>query len=280
MNGENEDISIDLSELPTGLHMALRGKCFNLAQQLISDPRSDLNARDKRGSTPLHEAVRAGHCETIQLLLERGASVNARDLAGKTPLEIALNNLNQPAIETLLKHKDVEVVDQKGDPLLFLAIKLGHEAIAEKFLLRAPQYIEARNELELTPLLMATWGGRAEIVRILLQHQADFRAVTSDERNTILHLAAGSRHDETFLLVYDWLRKEKVLDLDRKNNDGRTPLHLAVRTGDVDIIKRLLTLGADRWVTDRFGKKPVDYRPSSRQLSQISQQIAHLFIET
>ena len=56
-------------------------------------------------ATPLHMAARRGHLEIAQALLDCGAAVDARDRKGETPLQRAIN-CRKPAIVKLLeKHR-------------------------------------------------------------------------------------------------------------------------------------------------------------------------------
>ncbi|PGH21390.1 hypothetical protein AJ80_03307 [Polytolypa hystricis UAMH7299] len=79
------------------------------ALQVLLEYGADLNARDKRGATPLNWAVdvrddaEAGISveERIKLLIEHGADVNAKDNQGRTPLSIALSR--KPPHELLVK---------------------------------------------------------------------------------------------------------------------------------------------------------------------------------
>ena len=50
----------------------------------------DINARDARGLTPLHEAARWGWNDVVQFLVANGADLNAKDSRGNTPVESAL----------------------------------------------------------------------------------------------------------------------------------------------------------------------------------------------
>ena len=50
---------------------------------------TDVNAKNKYGSTPLHNAAGGGHKEIAELLIAKGGDVNAKDVDGETPLDAA-----------------------------------------------------------------------------------------------------------------------------------------------------------------------------------------------
>jgi ankyrin len=50
----------------------------------------DVNGKDSRGLTPLHEAARWGWNDVVQFLVENGADLNAKDSRGNTPVDSAL----------------------------------------------------------------------------------------------------------------------------------------------------------------------------------------------
>ena len=72
-------------------HHALAGDVDKMEKALTTQ--ADLvNVRDKNGWQALHEAVRTGTIEIIQMLLDKGAEVNRRTGKtenGKTPLDLA-----------------------------------------------------------------------------------------------------------------------------------------------------------------------------------------------
>lgn len=71
----------------TALHMAAYGKNIDLAEILLKDTRTNVNAIAEDGRTPLHCAAREGSKDMAELLLKYGADTNAL-CNGETPLSI------------------------------------------------------------------------------------------------------------------------------------------------------------------------------------------------
>ena len=59
---------------------------------------SEINAKNKNGLTPLHNAAVYGHDELVRLLIDSDADVNAKTNTGNTALHRAAIS---PLIETL-----------------------------------------------------------------------------------------------------------------------------------------------------------------------------------
>ena len=62
---------------------------------------------------------------------------------------------------------------------------------------------------------------------------------------------------------------DKKLDPNSVNDEGKTPLHLAMKKGNKDIIELLIKNGADTQFKDKKGKIPIDYA---------SKEIKHYYI--
>lgn len=84
--------------------------------EILIDHGADVNARNHRGETPLHEAARRGRDTVVEVLLQRGADANARCSGGRTPLhEAACPGSSVGTMQLLLEHgADVGAKDRWG----------------------------------------------------------------------------------------------------------------------------------------------------------------------
>ena len=57
---------------------------------LLLEAGGDVNAKDPRGLTPLHEASRWGWNDVVRFLVAKGADLNAKDAKGLTPIDSAM----------------------------------------------------------------------------------------------------------------------------------------------------------------------------------------------
>jgi hypothetical protein len=86
--------------------MATKGDSRGLHAISKFNPKA-LEAPDKLGWTPLHEAVRSGNVETVKFLLSRGADKNLATNSGTTPLWISRHFLGK-------EHAMTEYLEELG----------------------------------------------------------------------------------------------------------------------------------------------------------------------
>jgi cytohesin len=101
------------------------------------------------------------------------------------------------------------------------------------------------------PIHVATQEGKAEVVRLLLEHGGSANALDGENRSP-LHIAAG-RGDAA--LIAELL--DQGGDIQGMSKDRRTPLHGAASGGHLAATKALLIRGADASARDDRGRTPL-----------------------
>ena len=86
---------------------------FNFKDILLQNEKgAQINAKDRDGLTPLHDAVKKGSLELVKLLVEKGAGIDAIDNNNETPFYRA-NRENHKEIAKYLLEKKKEIENQK-----------------------------------------------------------------------------------------------------------------------------------------------------------------------
>ena len=82
-----------------------------------------------RYESPLHNAALAGHVDTVEMLLPKGADINANTDEGSTPLSYAVLGGNEGVVALLLQNgADQDAMSIHGATPLILAARDGHKA--------------------------------------------------------------------------------------------------------------------------------------------------------
>ncbi|XP_023319394.1 ankyrin-1-like [Trichogramma pretiosum] len=232
-----------------------------------------LNALDELGRTPLHIAVADGCKEQIvRELLARGADPNTADQEGSTPLHCTCTKYrDDDAANIFLELTDeftqavqIDAQDGLGNTPLHLALKNGHMDVA-RMLLRRGASSASVNQMRATPLHIICESfylnrnyrtKQFEIVQELLRGDANsFSANT--EGSTPLHVACKRRGLEDDLASI-LLRAISIRHLvNYRDNEGNTPLHLALFRGHTRVAASLLESGADPNLANNLGQTPL-----------------------
>lgn len=134
-----------------------------------------------------------------------------------------------------------------GDYPLHVAVSQGRVAIAKE-LLKHGAKTDVRDALGRTPLQLALANGKVPAAKLLLDQGAD-----DDLQGLLFDLIQTQSADKDTL---EFLIQNGV-DINATGPDGMTSMHVAVASGDVQLTKRLLTVGADVNRVDAAGATPL-----------------------
>lgn len=216
-------------------------------------PEPDVTPRDSDLRTPLMIAIIAHDIPLVSHLVASHAALNDTDYRGRTALHYASQLGNVGVTRLLLSFDDTLVVarDIAGFTALDLA---GCGAVVSVLLFYgAEDPAGGRRKLEEQDgVHWAVWHGRVRSVERLVDADPVNVQSRDDDGNTPLHVAAvaGAVRLAAILL-------EKGADYDAPGASGETALHCASRVGHVGIVGLLLAAGADMEIVCDSGKTAV-----------------------
>lgn len=289
------------------LHLAARSGFDNIVRFLV-ERNPNVHAQNLAARTPLQYAALSGNPRSVLALIAKGAEIKhddthgmtaihiaagnvqilsllkssiqsqrydmgTRNVDGRTPLMCAAASSSLEAFQYILNNfnsVDLAESDNEGLNCVHTAAKVGSADLL-KFLLDQGLNFDGKTRSGSTaPHLAAELESHmAEIVRTLLQHQANPLATRTDSCNPI-HLIFRSLRPEAPQALAQLLaacpRDGSAHEASRKDEDGNTPLHYIavnpkIETSSILMIESLLaqpdtntidTLNKDSWTPSQI----------------------------
>ena len=104
-------------------------------------------------------------------------------------------------------------------------------------------------------LLEAAKNGNIDAIRALIAEKVDLNA-RDEEGYTALHLAAYNGHVEAVRALVK-VAGDEIIDIQNSKDRYYTPLHYASRMGHAEVVTALLELGANPMIADVSGRNPL-----------------------
>lgn len=237
----NIDMDMDIDhmyfeegETGTALHWAAKNNNLEAVKLLIGK-NANINAQNEVGRTPLHEALeynKWGRYDVAEFLIKE----------------------NIPGIV-------YNVTDNQGENILHLAAKLHDKSFLEVLLKKiSKSSLDEKNQDGKTALQIAVENGHESNVQLLLHYGAN---VDMSDLKKLLKSAEANPNCSIkmmlpiFKLIDQKLFENEVADLDCFDIKGQTALHLAAKYGFKNVLKHLIGKGTDVNKKNVQGQTPV-----------------------
>ncbi len=246
--------------------------------ELLIKHGADIRGKDNKGALPIHHAAGWGKGESIKIYLDMGIDINVRDSEGRTPLHYAIQEENNKSTLFLIeKGADMDAQDKygfltrweessgrkwdkenrqkHGDAPIFYAFECKNREMIRTLIERGAKP-DITNHVGATPMTLAAAAGYKDILNLLINK----RVKIDTENNYPLHRAVNNGHTGSVEILL-----KNGADVNRKNENGQTPLHIITSCygtawiNRFDIIDILMKNGAEINKRDAKGNTPLYY---------------------
>jgi len=257
----------------TAMVLAARQDCLECVKVLI-DAGADVNQVSHYGWTPLLTATQNRHYKLAAYLLEKGANTNILNNGGWSPLYIATDNRNIEGGDYPVRKPDMDHLEY-----IKLLIDRGANVNARVCGVKSTptncvgDSTETRTNFTMqwlyedgaTPFLRAAQSSDVALMKLLLEHGADPKIMTSN-KITALDVASGLGWVEG--VTYEWSPEDNLqavklcldlgIDPNLADDQGRTALHGAAHKGRNAVIQMLVDHGANLEAHDMGSRDTVN----------------------
>ena len=261
----------------TMLMIACQNKSLGVVKSLLEmGAQGTINKQNAVGDTALHIACQNGYATIASVLVLNGADLTIKNVLGKTPIEVCddpalkaklelhlanvkkmfefvKNNRTQDLQELLQTFRSVNLVDlTTGDTPLHIACQLGNKDIA-LLLLQAGANPTLKNNNGQTPFdLVENKTLKENLQEQYSLTQMLFNDVENDSLPEIEYILDRLPANQVSIIINSRTNPESA-------EQGETPLHIAVKAGNKEMVKFLLDKGADPNIGDKYEATPLHF---------------------
>ncbi|XP_064644495.1 protein TANC2-like isoform X5 [Lineus longissimus] len=257
LSGANPNTQTDFYQKAPTLCVAAK-EGFTDMVALLLEFNAWVDGTGEDGKTALCYAAACGHMDIMHMLVSRRAKVTHTDTNGQCPLVLAALNGHLEAVKFLLQcdwtSRDSRL--NKNEALqqaLVAAAASGHKHILE-FLLNLQDLGSegtAVNKVDSlhgeTALTAACFNGHSDVIKMLLERQADIQHPNGKTVPPLLCAVKGGHWE-----VVDFMLNAGA-DIEQTDKHGRTSLMIAGSEGHIGVLELLLSKGALSTAVDREG---------------------------
>lgn len=256
---------------------------------LLAKDGVDLNSADSFDNTPLSQAAYNGHQAVVELLLTKDGidltsnndgqralllAAERRYLSivkllfsnlyhGQTLLSWAIENGHQVVVKLILEdgglNLNLNSKDNTGQTLLSKAAATGNQVLVQLLLAQNTIDPNSKDGSGQTPLSQAAENGHIDVVNLLVK------------RDTItLHMLIQEGKQALIKLLLD-----AGYGVDKRNDLGQTPLHVATSIGNVELARELILSGADVNRENNYGMTPLRLAIQTKSCDLIQELLQH-----
>ena len=274
----------------TALHVAVQNSHIE-AMHLLLKYEADDTILNKNIDAPIHIAMRSSNTDLIAGFLEHPVDLTVQGYRKRTPLHVLAECDNREGFEVFINSQRVVEACTKKSPVrlcaadadeltpIHLAARCNSYHILDSMISKTEEFgypketvLGFLDEENSTPLHAAVDAGHAEVVEVLLKHQACPLA-SKDNQPPSLHLACSQGKLGMVQSMVKHCGKQILTHPDQHN---RTPLHYSTHPiNSARMILYILASGAEVDAVDSLGRTPLHSSIASGSHEAVKELLSH-----
>ncbi|XP_067678535.1 ankyrin repeat domain-containing protein 50-like [Haliotis asinina] len=258
-------------------------------KEILSQGHVDIDCKERIGRTPVMWAAGEGHKEVVDLLVSRGANLSIRDgfgltilhsaclggdvdlvknvisqnmldingrvHCGRTAVMMAAENRHRDVVKLLVdKGADVSVVDETGDNIIHCACMGGDVGVVKYILSKSMVDVDRRGSNKMTPIMVAKNYKHREVVDLLVSKWPD-GSLKYYKHRSILQSACRKGNID----MVKFILSQNTVSINTGWKATITPIMIAAEMGHKEVVKLLVSSGADVSLADNKGDNILHY---------------------
>lgn len=203
----------------------------------------DLNKHRRNGETVFTYAMKEKKPKSIQYCAQKTSLANITNNENKTPTTLALDAENLQVLELLHDSLNSFIGKDTIKPIHYVTVNSKYKAL--DYLLGLNISVNEPDKDGNPPLFHAVDNNDEQMINHLLYHGANIKQ-RNKQGDDVLAIAALNKH----IPLINKLVKKYNVDLDARDNKGRTTFMRASIEQNYDVMEELLNLGANSRITD------------------------------
>ncbi|KAJ3430802.1 molting protein mlt-4 [Anaeramoeba flamelloides] len=229
----------------SSLHFAAQRGNHKILKMLLDLKGININMRDSHDRTAIYYSIEANSLECIKLLAQRNALLNIRDDLQISPIHLSIMKNN----DTIIRYLWGQLIVLKNKKILSIMKK-------------KKKYASNRSKKRKKKFSIISINSKKSIIKPTL------------EGMYLIHTATSIGNLNSIKLI---LQNNKRHQINLRNTDGNTPLHIAIINSKIPIINYLLLNKAEIMVKNKKGESPL-YLTASIRSQQHSVTIADILL--
>lgn len=257
--------------------------------KVIVKHKPDFNESNASGFKPLHQACLFNNLPIISILINiKGCNLNIETKDEQTPLSLAVkNNLSSVVSLLLMKGAKYQLADENDKTILNLALdNLATDVETLKIILdffrnnvkfkrlnfpKNDVFLNYQKKMKNGKKSMLHYAVDEEdesMIRILLHLRINLECL-DEKGNTALELAVINGSHLVVNIFLEIFKDPTLLFISRGEN-GLTPLHVAVKEGNIDFVELFLKAGVSPNISSNCGLTPLHIAVEQKNKSAIT----------